>query len=180
MKVAILMDNGFEELEAMGPIDLLIRGGIDLDIVSVEGNSVTGRSGVTFSNTKAMNEYDFDQVDCLIIPGGPHYQKIEKNDKVLDLMKDFAQNKIIAAICAAPTILGHLGLLKGKQYTCFTSMNEDFGGTYIDEYAVVDGNIITGKSAAACVDFGFAILEKLAGKEVSEKVKNSVYYASVK
>lgn len=177
MKAAILMDNGFEELEAMGPIDLLIRGGVDLDIVSVSGNSVTGRSGVTFANTHSMDTYDFEQADCLIIPGGPHYQKIEKNEEVLCLMKEFANHKIIAAICAAPTILGHLGLLQGKNYTCFTSMNEDFGGTYHDEYAVVDGNIITGKSAAACVDFGFAILEVLVGKEECDKVKQSVYYA---
>lgn len=176
MKVAIVMDNGFEELEAMGPIDLLIRAGLDLDIVSIQGTSVKGRSGVVFNDTIPFDGYDFSNVDCLIIPGGPHYQKIEKNEVVLELMKEFASNKILAAICAAPTILGHLGLLKGKRYTCFTSMNEDFGGTYVDEYAVIDGNIITGKSAAACVDFGFAIMEVLCGKEKTEEIKQSVYY----
>ena len=178
MKIAIIMDDGFEELEAMGPIDILIRGGLDLDIVGICGTNVTGRSGVTFSNAIPFEGYDFTDVDCLIVPGGPHYQKLEKNEKVMALIKEFATHKIIAAICAAPTLLGHQGLLKGKKYTCFTSMNEDFGGTYIDTYAVVDGNIITGKSAAACVDFGFAILETLKGKALADKIKESVYYAS--
>ena len=74
MKTAIVMDNGFEELEAMGPIDMLIRGGLDLDIVSIPGTSVTGRSGVTITNVIPFDGYDFSKVDCLIIPGGPHYQ----------------------------------------------------------------------------------------------------------
>lgn len=66
--------------------------------------------------------------------------------------------------------------MKGKQYTCFTSMNEDFGGTYVDQYVVRDDKIITGRSAAASIDFGFAILEALAGKEKSDQVKRSIYY----
>ena len=96
MKTAIVMDNGFEELEAMGPIDMLIRGGLDLDIVSIPGTSVTGRSGVTITNVIPFDGYDFSKVDCLIIPGGPHYQKLEKNEEVLDLIKTFANEKIIA------------------------------------------------------------------------------------
>ena len=176
MKVAILMDNGFEELEAMGPIALLRRCGLTVDIVSVEGNSVTGRFGVTYSPSCPMGSYNFKEADCLVIPGGPHYAKIEKNDKVLSLMHEFAQNKVLAAICAAPTILGHEGILKGKKYTCFENMNEDFGGEYQYKYVVTDGNIITGISAAASIEFAWAIAEKLLGKEVVEKVKASVYY----
>ena len=83
---------------------------------------------------------------------------------------------MVAAICASPTILGHMGLLKGKDYTCFTAMNEDFGGHFKDQYAVIDGNIITGPSAAAAVDFGLAIAENLCGKEKAEEVKKSIYY----
>ena len=93
------------------------------------------------------------------------------------LIKQFIEaGKLVAAICASPTLLGHAGYLKGKNYTCFTSMNEDFGGIYHEDYAVTDGNIITGKSAAATFDFAFAILEKLAGKETVEKVKKEIYY----
>ena len=176
MKVAILMDNGFEELEAMGPIALLRRCGLDVDIVSVSGTSVTGRFGVTYSPSIDMHAYSFDKADCLVIPGGPHYQKLEKNEEVKSLMHTFAEKKVLAAICAAPTILGHEGILKGKNYTCFENMNEDFGGTYHYQYVVTDGNLITGISAAASIEFAFAIAEKLLGKEKVEQVKASVYY----
>ncbi len=177
-KAAVIMDNGFEELEAMGPIALLRRGGMQVDLVSVANtNEVTGRFGVTYSPATPMKEYDFSDVDVLVIPGGPHYAKLEVNPEVLKLIENFAQNpeKNIAAICAAPTILGHMGLLKDKEYTCFTSMNEDFGGTYHDVNAIQDGNLITGRSAAAAIDFAFLILEALMGKEHTDQVKASVY-----
>ena len=152
MKVAVLLENGFEELEAMGPIALLRRGGLDVDMIGVNNEEqVTVRFGIT-------------------------YQKLEKNEEVLKLAHEFAENKALAAICASPTILGHEGILKGKKYTCFKDMDEDFGGEYQYEYAVTDGNIITGVSAAASIEFAFAILEKLCGKEHTEKVKASIYY----
>lgn len=176
MKVAVVMDHGFEELEAMGPIALLRRGGLEVDLVSVHGNSVTGRFGVTYSPCFCFEEYSFDDVDCLIIPGGPHYQKIEENEEVKQLIKEFSEHKVLAMICAAPTIAGHMGLLKGKKYTCFTSMDEDFGGEYVDAYAVCDGNLITGRSAAASIEFAFMIMEKLCGKAHTDEVKASVYY----
>ena len=153
VKVAVLLENGFEELEAMGPIALLRRGGLDVDMIGVNNEEqVTGRFGVTYSSVFPMNTYDFSDVDCLVLPGGPHYQKLEKNEEVLKLAHEFAENKVLAAICASPTILGH------------------------DAYAVTDGNIITGVSAAASIEFAFAILEKLCGKEHTEKVKASIYY----
>ena len=177
MKVAVLLDDGFEELEAMGPIALLRRGGLDVDMIGVNNKrEVTGRFGVTYSSVFPMNTYDFSNVDCLVLPGGPHYQKLEKNEMVLKLIHEFAEKKVLAAICASPTILGHEGLLKGKKYTCFQSMNEDFGGEYQYSYAVTDGNIITGVSAAASIEFAFAVLEKLCGKDHAQKVKASVYY----
>ena len=179
MKVCVVMDNGFEELEAMGPIALLRRAGIDVDLVCIEGNEVTGRFGVTYSPAIPFDSYDFDQADCLVLPGGPHWQKIEKNEKVCEQIKTFAADKVLAAICAAPTILGKLGLLEGKNYTCFQSMNEDFGGTYQYAYTVTDGNLITGISAAASIEFAFAIIEKLLGQEKTKEVKQSIYYDAV-
>lgn len=179
MKVCVVMDNGFEELEAMGPIALLRRAGIDVDLVSIEGKEVTGRFGVTYAPSIPFDSYDFEKADCLVLPGGPHWQKIEKNEKVCEQLKVFANDKILAAICAAPTILGKLGLLKGKKYTCFKSMNEDFGGTYEYAYTVTDGNLITGISAAASIEFAFAIIEKLLGHEKTKEVKQSIYYDAV-
>ena len=166
MKVAVLLENGFEELEAMGPIALLRRGGLDVDMIGVNNEEqVTGRFGVTYSSVFPMNTYDFSNVDCLVLPGGPHYQKLEKNEEVLKLAHEFAENKVLAAICASPTILGHEGILKGKKYTCFKDMDEDFGGEYQYEYAVTDGNIITGMGPGAAMEFALTIVDLLVGKE---------------
>ena len=118
-KAAVIMDNGFEELEAMGPIALLRRGGMQVDLVSIPNTKeVTGRFGVTYSPAIPMKDYDFSDVDVLVIPGGPHYAKLEANPEVLKLIESFAENpeKYIAAISAAPTIQGHLGVLKDKEY----------------------------------------------------------------
>ncbi|MCF0105301.1 MAG: DJ-1/PfpI family protein [Holdemanella sp.] len=180
MIVTILMDNGFEELEAMGPIALLRRAGLQVDIVSVENTSVTGRFNVTYSPSIPMDAYDFSKSECLIIPGGPHHTIIRKNQKVLDQIHYFTNNKTIAAICAAPTILGQEGLLKGKKYTCFKALDADFGGEYCYDFTVTDGNVITAISAAASIDFAYAIMEKLLGKEKAEEVKASIYYDAKK
>lgn len=178
-KAAVLLDDGFEELEAMGPIALLRRGGVDVDLVSTKNmDHATGRFGVTYSPAVPMNEYDFSQADALILPGGPQYQALEANDQVREQILAFNDNpdKILAAICASPTILGRMGLLEGKNYTCFTAMNEDFKGQYQDALAVTDGTLVTGRSAAASVEFAFAVMEALLGKEKTDEVKASVYY----
>ena len=179
MKVLCIITNGFEEIEAIGTIAILRRGGIDLDIFSLHNTSSTGRYDITAANLHDLKTLNVSQYGALLIPGGPQYAELEANEKFINIVRYFFEHdKYIAAICAAPTILGHLGMLKGKKYTCFTSMNEDFGGTYVDTYAIKDGKIITGISAAAAIDFGFLILETLTSKEHSEKIKNQIYYYS--
>lgn len=171
------MSNGFEELEAVGTIALLRRAGICIDLYSLHDTQATGRFDLTISNIANFKDIDVNEYNALFIPGGPHYAELEKNERVTDMIMNFANtDKVIAAICAAPTILGHMGLLKDKKYTCFTSMNEDFHGTYVDEYVAVDGNLVTGRSAAAVIDFAFAFIEKLEGKEKAEAVKKEIYY----
>lgn len=176
MKAAVLVDNGFEELETMGPVALLRRAGVEVDIVRLSKEDVTGRFGVQYRPTIYVEDYDFDQADCLIVPGGPQHASMRKNPTALSLMHTFAKEKKIGAICAAPTILGQEGLLQGKNYTCFEAMNDDFGGTFHTSYVVRDGNMVTACSAAASVEFGFALIELLCGKEHAEQVKESVYY----
>ena len=181
MRTAVLLDDGFEELEAMAPIALLRRGGIDVDLVSPEnGETETGRFGVTLGKTIPMEDYDFTQADCLLLPGGPGHALLEKNEKVREQIRRLAEDdaKVMAAICASPTILGRMGLLMGNNYTCFKSMNEDFGGQYQEDYAVTDGNLVTGKSAAGAIDFAFAVMEKLTGRQHTDEVKASIYYDS--
>ena len=176
MKVLTILTNGFEEIEAIGTIALLKRAGITVDISCLHDHSAVGRYDVNITNLKNLNEVNYKDYDLIFIPGGPEYVELSNTQKVLDIIKFAAESRYLAGICAAPTIIGKLGLLKGKRYTCFTSMDEDFGGTYVNEYAVRDGNIITGISAAGTIDFAFLIIETLLGKEHANKVKNSIYY----
>ncbi len=176
-KVLCIMSEQFEELEAVGTIALLRRAGIEVSVCSLHDHKATGRFQITLSDLMCIEEANISEYDALFLPGGPHYKELLENKAVQQIIHAFhTQTKYICAICAAPTILGHLGILKNRQYTCFTSMNEDFGGTYIDKYTALDGHIITGRSAAAVIDFSFVIIEQLLGKEKAEEVKNSIYY----
>ena len=176
MKVLALIFDGFEELEATAPFALLRRAGIDLTIASFK-TCVTGSHNLTYTNINILNELDYTEYDSLLLPGGAHYKVIENNDYLLKIIRYFLDNnKVVSAICASPTIIGKLGYLKNKNYTCFKSMNDDFGGNFIDSFVVVDGNLITAKSAAASIDFAYAIIEKLAGKEALKKVLENIFY----
>jgi 4-methyl-5(b-hydroxyethyl)-thiazole monophosphate biosynthesis len=177
MKALMIITNGFEEVEAVGTIGIFRRAHLEMDVASLHEHSAKGRFGVVVSELKNIKEINPKNYDCLIIPGGPEYVEFEASKEVKDLILYFHNNnKYIAAICAAPTILGHMGLLKGKNYVCFKSMNEDFGGTFIDQYSVVDGKLITGISAAGTIDFALNIVEALGGKELKEKEITSIYY----
>lgn len=176
-KVCLILTDGFEEAEAVATFAVLRRAGLTVDIFSLAGEQATGRFGLRCSALKPFAGLDGMQYQALVLPGGPQYAALEAHVGVQALIKQFIeQGKVVAAICASPTILGHAGYLKGKNYTCFTSMNEDFGGHFTGQYVAVDGNIITGQSAAASIDFGFAIVEKLLGKEKADQVKQSIYY----
>ncbi len=177
MKVCLIVTNGFEEVETVGTYAILRRGGLEVDVYSLRGSQATGRFGLTCSQLKPFSAFEDDNYAAIILPGGPQYQEFQTCQPLLELLHDFyARGKYVCAICASPTILGKLGLLRGKKYTCFTAMNEDFGGTYQDDYAVTDGQIITGKSAAAAIDFGFAILQAVLGKPTADKTKQDIYY----
>ncbi len=176
-KVCLVLTNGFEEVETIGTFAILRRAGLTVDIFSLTEGNATGRFGLTCAQLKPFSTLNGAEYDALVLPGGPQYAELEKSSGVQALIKEFIPaGKVVAAICASPTILGRAGYLKGKNYTCFTSMNEDFGGRFTGEYVAVDGNIITGQSAAASIDFGFAIVEKLLGKETADQVKKSIYY----
>ena len=176
-KVCLLVTDGFEEAEAVATYAILRRAGLTVDIFSLTEGNATGRFGLVCAALKPFSKLNGAEYDALVLPGGPQYAALEKSAGVQALLKEFIDgNKVVAAICASPTILGHAGYLKGKNYTCFTSMNEDFGGHFTNTYTATDGNIITGQSAAASIDFGFAIVEKLLGSSVAVRIKQSIYY----
>lgn len=177
MKACIIITNGFEEAETLCPFDMLVRGGVEVDMYSLNDDNIKGRSGAVLTDLLPFSNFDSTKYDMLILPGGPEWKEIEASKKVQAVISEFVtQDKYIGAICAAPTILGRAGVLKGKNYTCFESMNGDFGGTFHQQYVVKDGKIITACSAAASIDFGLALLETLKGKEASLQVQNDIYY----
>lgn len=177
MKLLMVVTDGFEEVEALATLALLRRAGLDVTLSSLYSDRAMGRYGVSVDSMVPFSTIDPAQFDLLILPGGPEYIAEEKDAAFLAKVKAFFESgKTIAAICAAPTILGHMGLLRGRDYTCFTSMDEDFGGTYHDQYVVVDGNLITGRSCAASIDFALAIVEHCLGKDSLERLKGSIYY----
>lgn len=176
MKVLAIIFDGFEELEATAPFALIRRAGINLTIAS-DKNTVTGGHNLTYTNIDILKDINYKEYDALLLPGGPHYKTLQKHLLVHEIIKYFmSNNKIVAAICAAPTIIGQLGFLKNRTYTCFTPMNEDFGGTFNNVPVVVDNNLITGRSAAASIDFAYKIIEKVAGIDVLNSVWERIFY----
>ena len=177
MKVCTILSNGFEEVEAIGTIALLLRSGLEVDIYALNDTQASGKHNLVLANINKLNEINTNDYDALLLPGGPHYAELEASVKVKSIITKFMnENKLVASICAAPTILGHMGYLENKKYTCFTSMNADFKGTYMDQYVVTDGNLITARSAAASIDFAFAIINYLQGDKQEKKIKEQIYY----
>lgn len=179
--VLLILDDNFEEIEAIGTFAILKRSNINIDIFSLKKEKIKGRYGLELNYPIFNKDIDLSKYDLLFIAGGPQYKELESSSTFINVIKYFSSNnKLIAAICAGPTILGHLGLLKNKNYTCFKSMNEDFKGTYNYSYVIKDQNIISGISAAGTIDFAFKIVEALKGKEYSNKIKDSIYYDAKK
>lgn len=177
MKICTLLSNGFEEVEAIATIALLKRSGLEVDIYALNDTKASGKHDLVIANLIKLDDVNVEDYDALLLPGGPHYVEMEASVKVKDIITRFMNvNKLVCGICAAPTILGHMGYLKNKNYTCFTSMDEDFGGTYVDKYVVTDGNLITARSAAASIDFAFAIINYLQGETQEKKIKDQIYY----
>jgi 4-methyl-5(b-hydroxyethyl)-thiazole monophosphate biosynthesis len=173
-KTFIFLATGFEEIEAVATIDVIRRGELDITIVSVTGQlQVTGAHGIPVTADALFEDTDFSSGDLLILPGGmPGASNLNAHPGLKNLLKQYAQaGKKIAAICAAPLVLGGLDLLQGKKATAYPGYESTLkGATYQDKPVVKDGNIITGKGPGFAFDFGLAIVEELQGKAKADKV----------
>ena len=168
--------DGFEEIEAFTAVDVLRRAGMNVEIVSVTPDEiVVGAHDVSLLCDKNYDNCDFFDAELLLLPGGmPGAATLGKHAGLCRLLQDFAaKNKPIAAICAAPMVLGKLGLLKGKKATCYPSFEQYLDGAECTDEAVVrDGNIVTAKGPGAAMEFALTIVEMLDGKEkVNELVE---------
>ena len=172
----LFLDNGFEEIEALTTVDLLRRANIALTTVSMTGEKhVTGSHQITVHADQLFADSDFSDAEMLILPGGATH--LETHQNLCDLLlKHNKENKLIAAICAAPSVLGRLGILVGKQATCYPGFEEYLGESYVGGLVVESKNIITAKGPGLSSDFAFCLIEKLAGSEVADAVYDAAQY----
>ena len=181
MKPMIFLAEGFEESEALLPLDILRRGGVDAITVSVSSDKVVKSShGVQIVADAVMSEISADDVQMIILPGGlPGAANLDACAELDKLIMDFAAaGKPMAAICAAPMVYGKRGLLKGKKATCYPGFDKYLeGAEYTGALVECVDNFVLGKGPAAAAEFGFAILEKLAGSEKAAEVRKGMLYA---
>lgn len=179
-RAAIFFATGFEEIEALTVVDVLRRAGITADMVSVTGErEVTGSHGITVRMDKLFDEVDFEAEDMLILPGGmPGTTNLEAHKPLMDRVDEFyGKGKYIAAICAAPSIFGHKGILKGRKACSNPGFESHLEGADVrQEEAVVDGHVITSRGMGTAIPFALAILEQFAGAEAAEQMKGKLVY----
>ena len=180
--IYLFLADGFETVEALCPLDLLRRAGADVKTVGVTGQAVTSRQGVTVTADVGIDEISVsDAPEMLILPGGiPGADNLDASDKVSEMILDGARRgAFLAAICAAPYILGKRGLLRGKTATCFPEkifIERLLDAEYSDGGVVRDGNIITAKAMGVSTDFGLTLIEALYSKEKADTIAASVFH----
>ena len=179
-KVSVLLAEGFEEIEALTVVDLLRRAQIYVDTVSImEDYMVHGAHGISVQTEDLFDQVNFVESDMIILPGGmPGTTNLDAHSGVKRVVKDFfEEGKYIGAICAAPTVLGNLGLLKGKRVSCYPSVETQIQGAVMTRMSVtVDGNLITSRGVGPAIDFALKLIEILAGKEKSKEIAQSIVY----
>ena len=176
-KAFVFLPEGFEETEAVTTIDLLRRGGVKVRTVSLTSSLwVTGSHQVKIEADVLFEEAEADDnADMLVLPGGPGTENYKSHDKLLAMIKRYdSQRKVLAAICAAPTVLGLLGLLRGRAAVCYPGLEGALGcATLSDQPVVVDGHIVTAKGPGASMAFGFQLVAVLMGDDTAENVKSA-------
>lgn len=179
-KTAIFFATGYEEIEALTVVDILRRAGEEIVMVSVtDERRVTGSHGIEVTMDQTLSEVSFDETDVIVLPGGmPGTKNLEACEALMEQVDAFVKaGKTVAAICAAPSILGHRGHLKGKKACSFPDMESHLEGADVSrEPAVIDGNIVTGRGMGVAIPFGLAVLEKLQGKEAAEEMAAKILY----
>ena len=178
-KAFLFLANGFEESEAIVPLDILRRGNVEVVTVSVTGKrEVTGAHNITIVADKLFEACDFSDADMLILPGGmPGAQHLNEHEGLKkQITQSAAQHKWITAICAAPMVLGGLGLLKGRKATCYPGFEGKLtSATYTATVVEIDGKIITGRGPGYAYDFGFALLNALMGAKTEQEVTGGMF-----
>jgi 4-methyl-5(b-hydroxyethyl)-thiazole monophosphate biosynthesis len=171
-----LLAEGFEEIEAFTPVDLMRRAGVEVVVASLaDHRHVNGRSDITAHADATLAEVGDQLFDLLFIPGGPGVKNLRADPRVRAVVeRHAAAGKLLAAICAAPTVLNASGLLEGRRYTAHFSAAGELPRILADQRVVVDGNILTSRGAGTALDFGLLLVEKLVSAEKSREIARSI------
>lgn len=179
-KVAVLLADGFEEIEALTVVDILRRASVYVDTVSITDEyKVRGSHGINVQTEDLFDEVNFVEFDMIVLPGGmPGTINLDEHLGVKRVVEDYVTSgKYVAAICAAPSILGGMGLLKGKRAACYPSVEDKLSGAVISRLPVVqDGNIITSRGMGTAIDFALKLTEILFDREKAEELAASIIY----
>ena len=175
--IAVLLADGFEEIEALTPVDMLRRAGLTVLTVGISSKIAVGSHGISVICDKLPEEVDLDKISTVILPGGmPGSLNLDASpftDKILESVN--ARGGRIAAICAAPLVLGRRGLLEGRRATCYPGFeNELAGATVTDESVVTDGNITTARGMGVALEFSKELISLLVTKEKAEELSSAI------
>lgn len=177
--VYLFLANGFEEAEALVPLDILRRAKVQVKTVGIGSNTITGSHGISVNCDTINKDLPLDDLQGIILPGGlPGATNLEADSTVQKAI-DFCvkNNLLISAICAAPQMLGHKNLLKNKNAVCYPGFEKELlGANIVNQKVVRDGNIITAWGAGAAFDFGFEILAYLTDKSTADALKDGMKY----
>lgn len=178
MKTAVILADGFEEVEALTVVDILRRADIKCMMLSLSGKKeVTGTHGIKVESDGTVDDMDFTDFSAVILPGGmPGADHLKKSDKVIKLIKEFKEkNKLVAAICAAPIVLEEAKVTEGIDITSYPDFKDTFKkSNYKEELAVQSGNIITSRGPSTSFYFALKIVEYLEGKKEADEIRSNI------
>ena len=175
--VYMLLGTGFEETEAIAPLDLLRRAGVEIQTVGINGKTVYGSHGIGIEADIELGEMDLTALEMIILPGGlGGVASIRASKPAMDAIAFARDNdKFTAAICAGPTVLADLGIVDGKTATCYPGCEDGMGSANVQEVAAVrDGKLITGASAGSAVAFGLKLIEALKGEAEADRIAKQI------
>ena len=181
--IAILLADGFEEIEALTPLDILRRAGYDARTVAISSKVAIGSHGISVICDMSADEVKLDEVSMVIFPGGmPGSLNLDASpftDKIIEAVTK--NNGRISAICAAPLILGRRGLLKGRRAVCYPGFENELSGAIIEKDSVItDGNITTAKGMGVALPFSLELVRLLSGECEMKKIRNAIIYDNIK